>query len=103
MNDRFFGNDPDVFLLRDDNIKLSEKQKDSLITINALFGSVLMTSDNIAVYDGKKEEKLKVALDLFYNAKVLSYERKHDIIFIEYEMNDKKFVIKYNYKKGIMV
>ena len=96
---RFFGNDPDVFLLRDDNIKLTEKQKDALLTINALFGSVLMTSDNISSYDGKKKKKLENALELFKNGKVINYLRKGDGIEVVYELGEtKKFA--YNTIKG---
>ena len=96
---RLFGNDPDVFLLRDDNIDLSEKQKDALMKINALFGSVLMTSDNVASYDEEKKKKLDFTLDLFKNGRVINYSRKGDEITVEYDLNGiKKFV--YNTEKG---
>jgi len=54
LDGRAFRNDPDVFLLRDDNIKLSPKQRETLATVNALFGGVLFTSDNVGAYDAKK-------------------------------------------------
>ena len=54
LDGRAFRNDPDVFLLRDDNIKLDDKQKELLATVNALFGGVLFTSDNVAAYDADK-------------------------------------------------
>ncbi len=50
LDGRAFRNDPDVYLLRDDNIKLDSAQKKTLATINALFGGVLFTSDNVAAY-----------------------------------------------------
>ena len=53
LDGRAFRNDPDVFLLRSDNISLTESQKQTLATVNALFGGVLFTSDNIGKYDGK--------------------------------------------------
>ena len=53
MNNHLFGNDPDVFLLRDDNIKLSKAQREALSKLNALFGSLLFTSDNIATFSLK--------------------------------------------------
>lgn len=65
FNDRFFGNDPDVFLLRDDNIKLNKEQKLSLATINALFGNILMTSDDIGTYDEEKKQLLDQTLNIF--------------------------------------
>ena len=103
MNDRLFGNDPDVFLLRDNNMKMSKEQRKSLVTINSLFGTVLMTSDNIADYDEEKKELLAKAFDLFYNGKVLSFERRKDNILISYELNNKKVDLVYNTNKGVFI
>ena len=103
MNDRLFGNDPDVFLLRDNNMKMSKEQRKSLVTINSLFGTVLMTSDNIADYDEEKKELLSKAFDLFYHGKVLSFERRKDNILISYELNNNKVDLIYNTKKGVFI
>ena len=100
MNDRLFGNDPDVFLLRDDNIQLSAKQKKALITINALFGSVLMTSDNVATYDKDKNELLQSSLELFKNAKVKEYKTVRHLIKVTYELNGEEHGFTYNTQKG---
>ncbi|MDY6367904.1 MAG: alpha-galactosidase [Clostridia bacterium] len=100
MNARWFGNDPDVFLLRDDNIKLSKKQKLSLITLNALFGSVMMTSDDVGKYDDEKKKILADSLDLFYNAKVLETNRIGKVIRVIYELNGEKRSIDYHTQKG---
>ena len=54
LDGRAWRNDPDVFLLRDDNMKLSEKQRETLAAVNALFGGVLFTSDNVGAYDEGK-------------------------------------------------
>ena len=54
LDGRAFRNDPDVFLLRDDNMKLTPAQRETLATVNALFGGVLFTSDNVGAYDAKK-------------------------------------------------
>ena len=103
MNGRLFGNDPDVFLLRDDNIDLSNTQKLSLITLNALFGSVMMTSDNIADYDETKRDILSGALDLFHNAKVESFARCNDKITVNYSINGKHKKIIYDTERGILL
>lgn len=63
LNRRAFINDPDVFILRDNNIKLNEQQKKAILLINHLFGDVLFTSDNIKDYDLKKLEYLKSTLN----------------------------------------
>ena len=100
---RLFGNDPDVFLLRDDNIHLSEKQRRSLLTLNALFGDVLMTSDNLGAYDGGKRALLSRALELFRHAKVERYARKGDTIDITYSLHGRAHTIKYDTQRGILL
>jgi len=54
LNGRAFLNDPDVFLLRDDNISLTKTQKETLSKVNNIFGSLIFTSDNIGNYDSSK-------------------------------------------------
>lgn len=51
LDGRAFLNDPDVFFLRRDNIKLSDKVKDMHAKVCAQYGSCLLTSDNMGQYD----------------------------------------------------
>lgn len=99
---RLFANDPDVFLLRDTNIQLSEGQKIALTKINALFGSVLMTSDNIAEYDDKKKEVLNEALEIFEKATDKSFKKRGKYIDILYQIEGKEHSFTYNVKKGVL-
>ena len=103
MNNHLFGNDPDVFLLRDENIKLSNKQKEALTILNALFGSVLFTSDNIANYDEEKKAFFNKVLSIFYQAHNRRYVTKGHLIEIEYELFSKKEHLIYDTKKGIFI
>ena len=103
FNDHLFGNDPDVFLLRDDNIHLSSEQRRALTTINALFGSVLMTSDDIGEYDETKKKILANALDIFRNGKVISYITRDHLIDIKYNLNNKEHSFTYDINKGVML
>ena len=50
LNGRAWLSDPDVFFLRDENIKLSAEQKDRLARVNALLGGVMLISDDPAGY-----------------------------------------------------
>ena len=50
LNGRAWLNDPDVFFLREDNIKLTENEKRVLATVNSLFGGVLFCSDDMSAY-----------------------------------------------------
>lgn len=50
LNGRAFGSDPDVFFLRDKNLRLRAEEKYKLAVVNALFGTLLLTSDNMGDY-----------------------------------------------------
>ena len=64
LNGRAFMNDPDVFLLRESNNRLTSRQKHMLATVNALFGGVLFTSDDISSYDSRARAELEEILSL---------------------------------------
>ena len=103
FNDHLFGNDPDVFLLRDGNIHLSSEQRRALTTINALFGSVLMTSDDIGEYDQAKKDILAKALNIFRNGEVISYVLHGDLIDITYRVDKEEHSFTYDINKGVML
>ena len=55
LNGRAFGNDPDVYFLRDKKLgMLSKEEKEYLAMTDALFGSVRLTSDDLNAYDEAK-------------------------------------------------
>ena len=103
LNNYLFGNDPDVFLLRDENIQFSFEQRRALTTMNAIFGSLLMTSDNIATYHEKQNEVLDHALELFRNARIKNFERKRDKIHVEYYLKGEVHSFDYHTKKGVLL
>ena len=103
MNNHLFGNDPDVFLLRDDNMKMSKEQRRSLTILNALFGSLLFTSDNIATYDDEKKALFDEALKIFYNAHNRRYITKGRLIDITFELYGKPQHLVYDIKKGVFI
>lgn len=51
LSGRFFQNDPDVFILRNENHHLSKEQQNSLYLVNQVFGALLFVSDNVSRYD----------------------------------------------------
>ena len=104
FNKHLFGNDPDVFLLRGDNIQLTFEQRKALTKINALFGSVLMTSDDIATYDEKQKKILEDALAIFKEAKVDTWktiDKNH--IKVEYHVGNEYHSFTYSVKKGVLL
>ena len=103
LDGALFGCDPDVFLLRDENLSLSPARRSALLTLNALFGRLLMTSDNIADYDYEKLETLSRALTLFRRASVTGYQRDKDLIRVAYVQNEQETEIRYDTRKGVLV
>jgi alpha-galactosidase len=53
LNGRAFISDPDVFFLREDNVKLGAEEKRKLALVCSLFGGVLLCSDNVAEYSAE--------------------------------------------------
>ncbi|MBQ9045330.1 MAG: alpha-galactosidase [Oscillospiraceae bacterium] len=62
LSGRAFLNDPDVFLLRHDNISLTWAQRETLAAVNGQFGGVLFTSDDVSGYDEKQQAVLERTL-----------------------------------------
>ena len=91
LNKRAFLNDPDVFLLRDENTSLTAAQKETLAVVNALYGSVLFGSDNFADYNEEKKEffaelcRLQKAGNVKTEVKTLG---KRHLIEVSYQLDD---------------
>lgn len=103
MNNHLFLNDPDVFVLRDENNRLDDRQKESLIMINAIFGSSMQTSDDISKYNEEKIKLLDRCLDIYYNAENVKFKKLNKReIEIEYTLhkNDYKYI--YNGETGVL-
>lgn len=107
FNGKVFLNDPDVFLLRKD-IALTYDQKKSLAMINALFGSVLTTSDDLSTYDRlypnydrRAAAILEDTLKLQKEAKNVSFKKCGNVIEITYNLDDKTYVLEYDFETGI--
>lgn len=56
LNKRAFMCDPDVFTIRDYNVKFTPSQQRLLATIIKIFGSVLFTSDDVGRYDDTQKK-----------------------------------------------
>ena len=102
MDGSVFRCDPDVFLLRDDNIKLSKDQRKALCILNHLCGSVYLTSDNVGTYDEEKRSLLREAQKLS-DAKVTDISRKGSLITITYLLDGEEKTLTYHIEKGIFV
>ncbi len=70
LNGRAYGSDPDVFFLREENLKLTQEQKEKLGTVNALFGQVLLISDDPARYTPRAVDRYRALLRLRHSENV---------------------------------
>ena len=61
LDGRAFGNDPDVFFLRDD-VRISRACRDELLFADADLGSVLLTSDDMGAWDEASKMRYREAL-----------------------------------------
>lgn len=99
LNGRAFMNDPDVFLLREENIELTGVQKNTLATVNSIFGSLLFTSDNIKEYDIDKHLLFDEIIGQ-RNRKVkrVQYNR-NGLVEVEFVEEEKKYMAFINLSK----
>ena len=87
LNGRAFVNDPDVFYLRDYNIKMNDEQKTIVADVNKLFGGVLFVSDRVSTYN---ETKLDTLRDIFKDDEIEIIEAEYltkSVISISYTIN----------------
>jgi alpha-galactosidase len=101
LDGHVFKNDPDVFILRSTNNKLNQAQMESLLYINSMFASVLLTSDQVSTYDEEQLKKLEKALKL-KQANLVDLKENHKKVYITYVLNEQKYHFKYDKKKGVM-
>jgi len=98
LNGRAFLNDPDVFILRNSNNRLTEDQKYTLFMINSVLGGLVFTSDNINEYTDSQLELLKT-LFTEENKKVLKV-KKTDVVTIQYSVGEKDYCLICNLTSG---
>ncbi|MBR2121416.1 MAG: alpha-galactosidase [Lachnospiraceae bacterium] len=106
MDGTVFRCDPDVFLLRDTDIRLNRLQRRALVMLNHLCGSVYMTSDDVGSYDAEKKALLKEARslsgsvieDISFDGRIITllYRRRTD------EEGDVLSELKYDTRKGVL-
>lgn len=100
LDGRAWMNDPDVFLLRDKNIKTDFEQRKLLAKINSVFGSLLFISDNIDEYNNAQLDVLK---ETFREKDVKIHRAEFvgkDIMEVEYSENNSDYKLKFNIQTG---
>ena len=87
LNGRAYGSDPDVFFLRDENCALTDSQKHTLATVDALLGNVFLTSDMPSHYTEKQRAEYRRLRTLFEKAEDVEVRTKNGQITIRYSLD----------------
>lgn len=92
LDGRAWLNDPDVFLLRDNNIKMPLSKRKIIAQVNRLCGSLLFVSDDVSEYT---DEQMKIFIDTVSSkkAKISSAEIDNNIATIRTENKEFSFNI----------
>jgi alpha-galactosidase len=92
LNGNVFYNDPDVFILREKNNKLTKEQRKTLFILNLIFGGLVFTSDNIDEYS---EEEMSTYLSLFpiKEKKIESVVFDGGVCRIRFHIDDMEYVV----------
>ncbi len=93
LDGRAFGSDPDVFFLREKNLSLTEAEKEYLAVLNALFGSVWLTSDDLNKYAPEKIKQYRELTRLREAAANVSIDP--DTRTIRYTLDGKERSVRY--------
>ena len=100
LNGRAWMNDPDVFLLRKNNIQMDVEQRELTALVNSVFGSLLFVSDNVAEYDDRQADMLKRAFAPT-KIRVLSVDLDHSgVVIARYLQDGESKVIVFNCRNG---
>lgn len=90
MNGRGFLNDPDVFILRDENNKLIVNQQRTLLIVNHIFGGLVFTSDNINTYPAPTLDLYKTTFP-FTLSQVYFVARQNLVFEVRFAKNNKLY------------
>lgn len=103
LDGRAWLNDPDVFLLRDENIKIPFERRKLIAKINSTFGSLLFISDDVSAYGEEQKAALKETFAQ-KDVKVISAEFvQKDIMSIVFEENGATIAVKFNVRNGELI
>lgn len=100
LDGRAFLNDPDVFLLRDNNIYMNLKKRMLLTKINHIFGSLLFTSDNVERYDEQKKQAFLAAINRNKETIISADLSAKKLMRIVYQENGREHTLIFNVEKG---
>ncbi|MDE6614097.1 MAG: alpha-galactosidase, partial [Clostridia bacterium] len=103
LDGRAWMNDPDVFLLRDNNIGMTFEQRKTLAKINSTFGSLLFISDDVSLYNEEQKHVLKETFKPKQVKILYAGFVKEDIMKTEYIENGENKTLTFNVRNGDVI
>lgn len=103
LDGRAWMNDPDVFLLRENNIKFTFEERKRIAKINSLFGNLLFISDNISDYNEEQTKALREAFTSNAGDIIKAEFKEKDIMYVKYREDGKEKKLCYNVRTGELV
>lgn len=91
LDTKYFINDPDVFILREEKQSLTKSERYTLLNVNLLFGNLLFTSDNIANYNIETLELYKSIFPLFDKIN-LEVEQDESIYMVRFSIRERHYL-----------
>lgn len=103
LDGRAWRNDPDVFMLRDNNMYMPFEQRKLVAKINSTFGSLLFISDDVSRYNEEQKAALKETFAQ-KDIKIISAEFvQKDIMKAVFEEDGKPVELKFNVRNGEII
>ncbi len=103
LDGRAFLNDPDVFLLRDNNIKMPLSKRKIVAQVNSLCGNLLFVSDDVSTYT---DEQKQIFSDTITKPKAVINNAefiKDKIVKIDYSINGKNESLTFDLSTGLKI
>lgn len=100
LDGRAFLNDPDVFLLRDNNIQMTMPERKIIAQVNSLCGNLLFVSDDVSTYT---DEQKQIFIDTVTKPKASINSAqfiKDKIIKIDYTIDNRRDSLTFNLATG---
>jgi alpha-galactosidase len=92
LNGRAFQSATDGFSLQSEHSKLSPEQQHTFLTINALLGNLLYTSDDLSMYSEGQKSELEEALLLRGSRVKRVFEREPAVWEIDFEQDETQWM-----------
>jgi len=102
LDNFFFLNDPDVFLMREEDNSLTTKQRSAIGIINFLFGSINLTSDNFDNYTNRTKTFYHILYDSVRNHRAHGVVRLKNKIYFYIYRESKRVDCIYDMEKGTL-